>query len=90
MNRRHLHVSIFFIVQTYLSVEKDIRKLFSNAFIFRCAKHEMETIADELIEQNKEHLTEIVKIAYDKPYEYLFINTDSQRLFKGFDEIIIE
>ena len=90
MNRRHLHVSIFFIVQTYLSVEKDIRKLFSNAFIFRCAKHEMETIADELIEQNKDHLTEIVKIAYDKPYEYLFINTDSQRLFKGFDEIIIE
>jgi adenylate kinase family enzyme len=90
MNRRHLHVSIFFIVQTYLSVEKDIRKLFSNAFIFKCAKHEMETIADELIEQNKEHLTEIVKIVYDKPYEYLFINTDSQRLFKGFDEIIID
>jgi len=90
MNRRHLHVSIFFIVQTYLSVEKDIRKLFSNAFIFRCAKHEMETIADELIEQNKEHINGIVKIVYDKPYEYLFINTDSQRLFKGFDEIIIE
>ncbi len=90
MNRRHLHVSIFFIVQTYLSVEKDIRKLFSNAFIFRCAKHEMETIADELIEQNKEHINGIVKIVYDKPYEYFFINTDSQRLFKGFDEIIIE
>jgi hypothetical protein len=90
MNRRHLHISIFFICQTYLSVEKDIRKLFSNAFIFRCAKHEMETIADELIEQNKEHINDIVKIVYDKPYEYLFINTDSQRLFKGFDEIIIE
>ena len=90
MNRRHLHISIFFICQTYLSVEKDIRKMFSNAFIFRCAKHEMETIADELIEQNKEHINSIVKIVYDKPYEYLFINTDSQRLFKGFDEIIVE
>ena len=90
MNRRHLHISIFFICQTYLSVEKDIRKMFSNAFIFRCAKHEMETIADELIEQNKNHINEIVKIVYDKPYEYLFINTDSQRLFKAFDEIILE
>ena len=26
-NRRHLHVSIFFLVQTYKSIEKDIRKL---------------------------------------------------------------
>jgi hypothetical protein len=50
----------------------------------------METIADELIEQNKDHINEIVKIVYNKPYEYLFINTDSQRLFKGFDELIIE
>jgi hypothetical protein len=50
----------------------------------------METIADELIEQKKEYINEIVKIVYNKPYEYLFINTDSQRLFKGFDELIIE
>ncbi len=28
MNRRHLHLSIFFLVQTYLSIEQDVRKLF--------------------------------------------------------------
>ena len=49
----------------------------------------METIADELIEQKKEHLSEIIKIVYNKPYQYLFINTDSQRLFSGFDELLI-
>jgi hypothetical protein len=90
MNRRHLHLSIFFLVQTYMSVERDIRKLFSNCFIFRCSKKEMETIADELIEQKKEHLPEIIKLVYNKPYQYLFINTDTQRTFKDFDEIIIE
>ena len=90
MNRRHLHLSIFFLVQTYLSIERDVRKLFSNCFIFRCSKKEMETIADELIEQKKEHLNEIVKIAFNKPYQYLFINTDSQRIFSEFDELIIE
>jgi hypothetical protein len=89
MNRRHLHLSIFFLVQTYMSVERDVRKLFSNCFIFRCSKKEMETIADELIEQKKEYLPDIIKIVYDKPYQYLFINTDTQRLFSGFDEIII-
>ena len=33
MNRRHLHISIFFLTQTYYSIEKDIRRLFSNIFI---------------------------------------------------------
>ena len=28
-NRRHKHLSIFFLVQTWFSVEKDLRKLFS-------------------------------------------------------------
>ncbi len=50
MNRRHKHVSIYFLVQTYFSIEKDIRKLFSNLFIFKVSKHELNTIYDELIE----------------------------------------
>ena len=90
MNRRHLQLSIFFLVQTYLSIERDVRKLFSNVFIFRCSKKEMETIADELIEQKKEYLNEIVKIVFNKPYQYLFINTDSQRIFSDFNELILD
>ena len=37
-NRRHLRTSVFFLCQTYMSVEPDIRKLFSNLFIFRVSK----------------------------------------------------
>jgi len=50
----------------------------------------METIADELIETSKDYINDIVKIVYNKPYEYMFINTDTQRIFKGFDEIVID
>jgi len=89
MNRRHLHVSIFFLVQTYLSIERDVRKLFSNCFIFRCSKKEMETIADELIETSKDYINDIVKIVYDEKYNFLFINTDTQRLFRNWDELIV-
>ena len=32
LNRRHYHTPIFFLCQTYKSVERDIRKLFSNIF----------------------------------------------------------
>ena len=59
-------------------------------FIFRSSKQEMETIAVELIEHKKEYMPEIVKIVFNKPYDYLFINTDSQRLFSGFNELIID
>lgn len=89
-NRRHKHLSIIFLVQTYLSIEKDIRKLFSNLFVFKCSKKEMETIFDELVELPKDYILPIMKVVYDKPYQYLFINTDTQRLFKNFDEILIE
>ena len=52
-NRRHKHLSIFFLVQTWFSVEKDLRKLFSNMFIFRVSKNELTNIFEEVIEQKK-------------------------------------
>ena len=88
-NRRHLHVSIFFLVQTYKSIEKDIRKLFSNIFIFKVSKNELETIFEEIVEIDKKFIQPISSLVYDEPYKYLFINLESQRLFKEFDEIII-
>ena len=48
------------------------------------------TIYDELIEHKKEYIDEIIKIIYNKPFNFMFINTDTQRIFKNFDELIIE
>jgi len=91
-NRRHLHTSIFFLCQTWFSVPKDLRKLFSNIFIFKVNKNEMSQIFEEGIEDREklENIDNIRKIVFDKPYEFLFINTDSQRLFKGWDELVFE
>jgi hypothetical protein len=89
MNRRHLHISIFFLTQTYYSIEKDIRRLFSNIFIFRVSKNELYNVFDELVETKKDHVGEIIKIVYDRPHKYLFVNVNSQRMFSSFDEILI-
>jgi hypothetical protein len=89
-NRRHKHLSIIFLVQSWLSVPKDIRKLFTNIFVFKVSKNEMEQIFDEVVELKKDYILPLMKLTYDEPHQYLFINTDSQRLFKGFDEIIVE
>ena len=90
-NRRHLHTSVFFLVQTYYSIPKDIRKLFSNIFVFRVNKNELATIFDEIVEDKEmvDIAPQIAKLVYDKPYNFMFINTDSQRIFKNFDELII-
>jgi len=88
-NRRHLRSSLFFLCQTYLSVEKDLRKLFSNIFIFKVSIAELDLIFEEHIELNKEQITTIRKFVFDKPNNFLFLNTDSGRLFKNWDEILI-
>lgn len=90
MNKRHLHITQFFLVQTWYSVERDLRRIFDNLFVFRCSKDELTNLFSEVVEQKKNLIDEIIKIVYDKPFEYLFINPDSRRLFKGFDELIIE
>jgi hypothetical protein len=41
---------------------------------------ELETIFDEQIEINKKYVLPISKLVYDKPYNFLFINTDLQTL----------
>ena len=87
-NRRHKHLSIYFLVQTWFSVEKDIRKLFNNIIAFRVTKNEMETIFEEVVESKIDYMNDIVKLVYDKPHQYLFINVDSQNMFKNFDSII--
>jgi hypothetical protein len=87
-NRRHLRVSIWFLVQTWYSVPRDIRKCFTNMFIFRVSKSELQTIFDEVVEQQKEMVVPISQLVFDKPHQFLFVNTDSNRLFKCWDEIV--
>jgi hypothetical protein len=49
----------------------------------------MENVFLEIVEQKKDLIPEISKIVFDKPYQFLFINVDSQRMFKNWDELIL-
>jgi len=88
-NRRHIRTSIFFLNQTYYSVPKELRRLFSNIFLFKVSKNEMKNLFDEVVEddQVKDMMPILSKVVYDKPYQYLFINTDTQKFYKCFDRI---
>ena len=89
-NRRHLRLSMYFLVQTWFSVPKEMRRLWSNIFIFKVSKNEMSNVWQEIIEHADEFMHPVMKMVYNEPYKFLFINTDSQRIFDGFDEILLE
>lgn len=90
MNKRHLGIyQTFILSQTFFSIPKEVRRLIDNYFIFKVSQDEMENIMNEVLPQFKEISQQLQKIIYDKKYNYLGINTQSGRLFKNFDEIII-
>jgi hypothetical protein len=90
MNRRHMRISVIFLVQTFYSVSREMRRLFSNFFIFKVNKRALTEIFDEILEeQNKELINDIAKIVYDEPHTFLYINSDNGRMFKNWDEIIV-
>lgn len=88
-NRRHLKVHIVMLLQSFLSCPREIRKLFTNIFIFKPAKVEFENLFNELFETAKDQTMDIMRLVYDKPHQYLMLNIEHQKLYKGFDEIII-
>lgn len=90
MNRRHLHISIFFIVQSYKSVEPDIRKLIDNFFIYKTSKQGLEQIFSEVIELPSKYIYPISNLVFDKRFNFLFVNTDTKTLMKNWDTIVIE
>jgi DNA repair exonuclease SbcCD ATPase subunit len=89
MNKRHLHTSVIFLSQSWKLIDKTMRKLFDNLFIFKVSKEELLTIAEEVIEVPKEQLLKISKMVNTEPYKYIFYNSISNRIFDGFDEFIL-
>jgi len=88
-NRRHLKCAIIILLQSYMSIPKEIRKLFNNVVMFKPPKTEFINLFEELFETKKEMALDIMSFAYKEPHDWLLLNVPSQRLFKSFDEIIV-
>jgi hypothetical protein len=89
-NRRHLKLNIIITAQSYVNMPLDIRKCITNLIMFKPPKKEMEIVFNETIENGKDKFIDIMKLTYDSKHNFLFINIPSQRMFKNWDEIIIE
>ena len=88
-NRRHLKVHIVMMVQSYISIPKEIRKLITNCIMFKPSKVEMVNFTEELFERKKDKAIEIMNFAYTKKHDYIFLNVENQKMYRNFDEIIL-
>ena len=55
----------------------------SNIFLCKVYKNEMEDILDEVIEGHKDHIDEIIRLVFNKPCNYLFINQTPKDYLKN-------
>jgi hypothetical protein len=67
-----------------------MRRLFVNFFIFKVNKKTLIEIFDEILEQDdKDLISDVSKIAFSKPHNFLYINSDNNRIFINHDELLI-
>jgi hypothetical protein len=86
-NRRHARTSIWLLAQNYLLTPKQVRMALTDIFAFKVSKPEMVNLFEEVFE-NKDKFEAIVKLAWKKPHDFLFIDTNSQRIFLNWSEVI--
>ena len=88
-NRRHLKCNMIITAQSYVNLPMDIRKCIQNLIMFKPSKLELERVFNELVESKKENFMDIMRIAYNDPHNFLFINIPTQRIFRNWDELIL-
>ena len=88
-NRRHLKTMIIILVQNFTSMPLSIRKLFTNCVCFKPSKKEFEKLCEELFEFHKDKALDIIKFVFKDTHDYLMLNVDSQCMYKGFDQVMI-
>ena len=89
-NQRHLKCVNLLLLQNWMALAPSLRRIINNLIVFKMDKSQQEQIFESIYEGKKTNYQEISKLVYDAPYKWLFINIPSQRIFKEFDEIIID
>jgi len=89
-NRRHASLSIWMACQTYNSIPRQIRQGLTDLFVFKINKTEQENIINEVLEYDKKQIEIINKNTFLKPHDFFYINTNSQRIFSNFNEMVFD
>jgi hypothetical protein len=89
-NKRHLKLSMWVLLQNYTKLDKQIRMNITDLIVFKISKPEMKNLYEEHIELDQNVFNEVQSLLFKKQYDFFYLNTNSQRLFSNWNEIIID
>lgn len=93
-NSRHLSTSMFFLIQSYNKVSQNVRKNYTDLFLFDVSKQDLNVIYDQIIEIKKTDwekiLLEFNKEKQKNPHSFLYINIKESKFFINWNEVIID
>lgn len=89
-NYRHFKCVIVYIVQVLKSVPASIRKNLTNLIMFKPSLNAFQEIMDEYLEMTKKEALQLYRLGYTENHDWLLLNTNSARIYKKFDEILMD
>jgi len=89
-NRRHYHLSIMLLVQSYTAIPLTIRKTISHGVIFKPRnKKELDSVFEEVLFQPKPIIEEVTKFVFKKSHDFLFFDVGTGDMYRNFNELKI-
>jgi len=89
-NKRHLKLSMWVMLQNFTKLDKQVRMNLTDLIVFKVGKVELQNIFDELVELDQNTFKKLQKYLFKEPYDFMYLNTNTQRLFSNWNEIIID
>lgn len=90
-NRRHYHLSIMLLVQSYTAIPLAIRKTISHAVVFKPKnKKEIQSISDELLFFPKDTIDSVQNYVFKGSHDFLFMSINDGNLYRNFNELTIQ
>lgn len=90
-NRRHYHLSMFVIGQSYKKLPRMFRSSMSDLFAFRLSNGDLEDIEKELFAGSKKEWRDILHAYAHDPaaHSFLYLHITGQRVFLNWSEVLM-
>ena len=87
-NRRHLKLTIWMLVQSYITIPLSLRKTISHLVMFKPRnRKETQTLFEELVFLPKEDQEALLLHVFDQPHNFLLLDTARGRFHKNFNQL---
>lgn len=88
-NQRHLNCSFIILLQNYFALDNKVRELIHNVIFFKMDKKQNQKIFEEVAEMPANVFYKLNDFIFDEPYNWCLINQRNKKIYKMFDEVII-